>query len=489
MLIKPWKLKTRLFFVVFALMALTVLGGVVMIAYTVQMEHIVSDITEKDLTAFQIAEGMESALAMQKGFVAYYFMDRNPQWLQQLGEYRQIFREKLAEARALAKDDPLLKRIDAIEADYNKYIRDKDQVIALYKSGDIETGQQFHKEVRQQFFNLLEGCQHFKNVYRNKIFDTKQLVQEQAEHLRIVTIAAVVVGCALALALIWLMLDQVFKPVVRLTRELGGIDPSKGKGNEIRALSEGVRELIEDADQTYHELKRSRETLLQAEKMALVGKLAAGMAHSLRNPFTSVKMRLFSLGRSLKLNETQQEDFDVISEEIQHIDTIVQNFLEFSRPPKLRMTRVSPSSVVDLVIRLLAHRLNSYDVTVEIRRKAMLPEIEADPEQLKEVLVNLVVNACEAMKRGGHITIEEEETFDMQTGRSVVLRVADTGPGIPEDIRENVFQPFFTTKEEGTGLGLSIAARIVQEHGGELSVESAKGQGAVFVMRFPVKRA
>jgi len=485
-MLKPWKLKTRLFFVIFALMALTVIGGVVMIAYTVQMEHIVSDITERDLTAFQIAEGMESALAMQKGFVAYYFMDRNPQWLQQLGEYRQIFREKLAEARALAKEDPLLKSITAIETAYNRYIRDKDQVIALYKSGDIDTGQQLHQEVRQQFFNLLEGCRHFKEVYRNKVFETKQRVQEQAEHLRIVTVAAVVVGCALALVLIWLMLDQVFKPVVKLTRELGGIDPAKGKGDEIRALSEGVRELIEDADQTYHELKRSRETLLQAEKMALVGKLAAGMAHSLRNPFTSVKMRLFSLGRSLKLNETQQEDFDVISEEIQHIDTIVQHFLEFSRPPKLRMSRISPSSVVDLVIRLLAHRLNSYDVTVEIRRKAMLPEIEADPEQLKEVLVNLVVNACEAMKRGGHITIEEEEAGP-PTGRSVVLRVADTGPGIPEDIREKIFQPFFTTKEEGTGLGLSIAARIVQEHGGELSVEPAEGQGAVFVMRFPLR--
>ncbi len=487
-MLKPWKLKTRLFFVVFALMALTVTGGGVMIAYTVQMEHIVADITERDLTAFQIAEGMESALAMQKGFVAYYFMDRNPQWLQQLGEYRQIFREKLAEARALVKEEPILKHIEAIEADYHRYIRDKDEVIALYKSGNIETGQQLHKEVRQQFFNLLEGCRQFKDVYRNKVFGTKQLVQEQAEHLRMVTVAAVVVGCALALVLIWLMLDQVFKPVVRLTRELGGMDPSKAKGDEIRALSEGVRELIEDADQTYHELKRSRETLLQAEKMALVGKLAAGMAHSLRNPFTSVKMRLFSLGRSLKLNETQQEDFDVISEEIQHIDTIVQNFLEFSRPPKLRMTRVSPSSVVDLVIRLLGHRLNSYDVTVEIRRKAMLPEIEADPEQLKEVLVNLVVNACEAMKRGGHITIEETEIFDPKAGRTAILRIADTGPGIPEEIREKIFQPFFTTKEEGTGLGLSIAARIVQEHGGELSVESPEGQGAVFVMRFPVKR-
>ena len=138
--------------------------------------------------------------------------------------------------------------------------------------------------------------------------------------------------------------------------------------NEIKALSRAVRGLIEDVDQTHCELEKSREHLLQAEKMALVGKLAAGMAHSIRNPFTSVKMRLFSLGRTLELTDTQKEDFDVISEEIRHIDTIVQNFLEFSRPPKLKMQPISPSAVVDLALQLLEHRLKSYDVNVKVIR-------------------------------------------------------------------------------------------------------------------------
>ena len=110
------------------------------------------------------------------------------------------------------------------------------------------------------------------------------------------------------------------------------------------------------------ELAKSREHLLQAEKMAMVGKLAAGMAHSIRNPFTSVKMRLFSMGRTLQMTLAQKEDFEVISEEIRHIDTIVQNFLEFSRPPKLVMQSISPSTVVDNTLQLLAHRLKSYEV-------------------------------------------------------------------------------------------------------------------------------
>jgi signal transduction histidine kinase len=245
--------------------------------------------------------------------------------------------------------------------------------------------------------------------------------------------------------------------------------------------------LLHDVDYTQSELHRSRESLLQAEKMALVGKLAAGMAHSIRNPFTSVKMRLFSLGRSLDLDAAQKEDFEVIAAEIRHIDTIVQNFLEFARPPKLKMQPVDPSSVVDSALRLLEHRLKAYGVTVTVDRPVPLPPVRADAEQLKEVLVNLVVNACEAMAPGGTICIEERSAPFGTRGKAAVIRVRDNGPGIPAPLLEKVFQPFFSTKEQGTGLGLSIAQRVIGEHFGSLEVESVDGQGAVFTITLPAK--
>ena len=248
-----------------------------------------------------------------------------------------------------------------------------------------------------------------------------------------------------------------------------------------------MRGLLHDVDETQTQLEKSREHLLQAEKMALVGKLAAGMAHSIRNPFTSVKMRLFSLSRSLQLNETQQEDFDVISEEIRHIDTIVQNFLEFSRPPKLQMQSISPSTVVDATLQLLEHRLNSYDVAVAVHRKGHLPSVQGDPEQLKEVLVNIVVNACEAMVQGGAIVITEEKAYAPPLGKVAVIRIADNGPGISTSLQDKILQPFFTTKEEGTGLGLSIAARIIEEHDGWLDVTSIEGEGTTFIITLPTK--
>jgi signal transduction histidine kinase len=136
---------------------------------------------------------------------------------------------------------------------------------------------------------------------------------------------------------------------------------------------------------------------------------------------------------------------------------------------------------------LLRHRLKSYDVSVNLVRKRPLPRIQADPEQLKEVLVNLVVNACEAIEGGGSIIIQEEEGFAEPLGRVVTIRLIDNGPGIPNSVQERVLQPFFTTKEEGTGLGLSIAARIVEEHGGWLDLTSEEGKGATFVITLPAE--
>ena len=178
------------------------------------------------------------------------------------------------------------------------------------------------------------------------------------------------------------------------------------------------------------------------------------------------------------MSSAQKDDFQVISEEIRHIDTIVQNFLEFSRPPKLIMQRINPSDVVEMVLQLLRHRLESYNVSIEVHgERESLPTIEADPEQLKEVLVNLVENACQAMNgKGGAIVITEEKTRLAPYGLAVRIKLEDNGPGMEASIREKIFQPFFTTKEEGTGLGLSIASRIVEEHGGELRVHVKPGR-------------
>jgi signal transduction histidine kinase len=308
-------------------------------------------------------------------------------------------------------------------------------------------------------------------------------------------------GAVLGILLGWVLLRQVLGPIRRLAlgaavnvaNQADGQTPAapvrpEGQPDEVRAVGQLVAGLLRDVDETQALLKASREHLVQAEKLALVGKLAAGVAHSVRNPLTSVKMRLFSLERGLDLSPAQREDFEVISEEIRHLDTIVRNFLEFSRPPKPKLQHVSPSDVVDMTLVLLKHRLETYGVEVRLNRDHPLPETALDPEQIKEVLVNLVLNACDAMGENGRIEISESAGFMDPLGRVAILEVADSGPGIAPEVAEKIFQPFFSTKEEGTGLGLAIATRIMEEHGGYIHLKpSERGQGACFVLVLPIQ--
>jgi signal transduction histidine kinase len=480
-------LRVRIYVILIALVMITLVGGIVTVWYTYQMEHLLTAVTEKDLAAFQTAEALTVALANQKGFVSYYFIESDAKWLKQLGEFRQIFKERLSDALQLAETERERKALYRIKDQYARYIAVKDRVIGFYQEGRREAGSVLHRQARDLFFSVLELCEKYKDIHKERILQVKSASQDQAAQLRIVAATAVSISVILGALVAFVLGYQILSPVRRLTTEADRKGDTDAAGDEVKALSRSVRGLIQDVDQTQSELEKSRESLLQAEKMAMVGKLAASMAHSIRNPFTSMKMRLFSLNRSLKLSDTQKEDFDVISEEIRRIDTIVQNFLEFSRPPKLTLQSISPSVIVDQTIQLLEHRLKAYDVGVEIERLQNLPEIDADPEQLEEVFVNLVVNACEAMEKGGAIVVREQEGMSPSNGRTAVIRVSDNGPGIPESIRDKVLLPFFTTKEEGTGLGLSIAVRIIAEHHGRIDIESNQGGGTTFIISLPLK--
>jgi signal transduction histidine kinase len=263
--------------------------------------------------------------------------------------------------------------------------------------------------------------------------------------------------------------------------------PFPGGGSGAEALSSHVRGLVEDMQRSREALAERDEALRRAEKLALVGKLAAGVAHSVRNPLTSVKLRLFSLTRSLtNLSDENREDFRVISEQIQHLDNIVRNFLEFSRRPPLRKEETDCGKLLRQSLALLSHRLQSQGVKVEIRVQEGMPAVKADPDRIKEAFVNLALNACEAMGGEGTLSCELEAGVVPPWGHCAVLRLRDSGPGVPEELRERVFQPFFSGKAEGTGLGLPIARRIFEEHGGWLSLASSgDASGATFVAGLP----
>jgi signal transduction histidine kinase len=480
-------LRHRIFLLLAALVVVTLAGGLITIWHTRGTDALFANLVDKNLASLRAAAALENSLLQQKGFLTYFFLDSNPDWLEKLRLHHDKFQQALKEARNFDSNEIMQDILSQIDSSYQEFYLLREGVIGLYQAGRREEGARAHQELRRRFAAIQELCQRYRVVHEYAISRARSESQTRAHFVNTLAFSAVIGVVGLGLLLLYVLIRQVLEPIRRLAAETGPGQEINPVGDEVAALSQRVHTLMEDVDQAQSELVRSQETLLQTEKLALVGKLAAGVAHSIRNPLTSVKMRLFSLQRTLDLNPTQKEDLEVISEEIRHIDTIVRHFLEFSRPPKLKMQRLSLSEVVDRTLTLLRQRLESYGVKVELYRQGRLPETLGDPEQLQEVLVNLILNACEAMGRGGVITIRETRGQAASVGPVAMVSVSDTGPGIPPSIRDKIFQPFFSTKEEGTGLGLSLASRIVQEHGGWITLESRKGAGANFIITLPLR--
>lgn len=477
-------LGTKLRALLVILTTLTIIGGGYTLWYVYETQTLFQRIEKRDIAALIASQGLESELVAQKGYVTYYFLTHDDSWLSELGTHVAAFENWLKEARNLSEIEGSRELLNNIESSYLRFSASRDRVVDLYRMDEREQGQALHWEVRKRFMEIYELCERYKRIHEENLRKSGQLYRRKAQIMTGLSIFAVPVSLFVAFWLGFLLFKKILDPIKRLAH--GEASSMDGLTGEIGELSERVSGLLEDVDHAHVMLQQSREQIAQAEKMAMVGKLAAGVAHSVRNPLTSVKMRLFSLERSLKLSAVQQEDFEVISEEIRHLDTIIRNFLEFSRPPKLKFQSVCPSELVDNTLQLLRHRLESCGVQVRVVRERPLPEVSADPEQLKEVLVNLIMNACDAMVDGGRITISEEVGTFGDKGTMVVLNVADNGPGIPAAQRDHIFKPFYSTKEEGTGLGLSIANRIMAEHGGWIHLRPSN-RGASFVVALPLK--
>lgn len=473
---------------IFSAMALIVLCGVTsMLWYTHQNEKLLNNLISREIVLYKTAQDLELALANQKGFLTYYLVDGNVNWLRSLGEYRQVFTNSLQLAATYPLSDEQRKTLDEISRHYQTYIQIKDKAIEDYsKASPKYEISSPHAKQRDVFFNLLDLCRAFSQQQWQLIKQIENDGRKRAHKTKIVALTGIAAFTALSVIFLVFLYRQVLLPIRGLALRTGSSE-KETMHDEVDSLRQSLHNMIRDFDETSDELAKSRKHLVQAERMAIVGELAAGVAHTIRNPFTSIKMRMFSLSRTLDLTDIQNEDLRVISEEISRIDKIVQNFLEFARPPKLKLEHYNLSRIIDSVLALLEYRIRQYDVELRYRPLPDLPPLCMDADRIKEAIVNLIINSCEATGHGGIINISASIETLPKIGEVAAIRISDNGPGIPPAILNKICSPFFTTKEEGSGLGLSIVSRIAQEHGGIFTVDSIEGKGTRCTIYLPCK--
>jgi len=303
-------------------------------------------------------------------------------------------------------------------------------------------------------------------------------------------VAGPVVGLVLA---VWLVKDltrSIAKISVtlkdaagNLAQEVGSVEV-RGAG-DFAGLQQQAELVANQIQRVWEQLQEDRQRTLAMERLAAVGELAAGIAHELRNPLTSVKL-LFQTAVPGKTGYSLDEKvYRMVGEEISRLERTIQGLLDFARPPVLRRVRHDLRVTVQRAVNLIEGRANQHAISIT----TIVPDIpifvDGDPEQLHQVLVNLLINGVEALQQGGKLSVVAEPA-DGPDGRCSVA-VSDSGPGIPQEILPKIFEPFVTSKERGTGLGLAVSLRIVAEHGGMLLAANLPEGGAAFTLELPVK--
>jgi two-component system, NtrC family, sensor kinase len=250
------------------------------------------------------------------------------------------------------------------------------------------------------------------------------------------------------------------------------------------ALRESADELERKVEVRTAELRRMQAQMIQSEKMVAIGKLAAGVAHEINNPLTGVLTNSSLMLEDLPDDHPWREDVQTIVNETLRCRKIVKGLLDFSRQTKPQRTLLNMNQVVEDVLALVRNQTVFRSIRITYDLDSKLPAVLADADQMRQVVLNIVLNAAEAMVQDGELRLSSSSDA---AARTIDIVVADTGPGIPDDVRARVFEPFFTTKKTGTGLGLAVAYGIMERHHGELLIDTARGRGTTFTIRLPIE--
>jgi len=310
------------------------------------------------------------------------------------------------------------------------------------------------------------------------------------------TFAVVAAAAVLIVALFgWKLADAVSRPIGALARASSAIAqgdysqqlPVKSS-DEIGSLTRSFNIMSKSLKENDDLLKeRTRLQLTHSERLAALGRLAAGVAHEINNPLTGVLTFAHILHRDAPEDSQQKEDLQTIIEATDRCKTIVQGLLRFSRHNEPQRTLTDLNDILRRALNLTQNQATISQASIVEEMDLNLPQLVIDPNQIQEVAVNVIVNAIDAMPNGGNLTVRTRSVSENGV-EWAELEISDTGSGIPQENLDRIFDPFFTTKKsgKGTGLGLAVSYGIVMEHGGEMNVSSEIGRGTIITVRLPI---
>ncbi len=312
----------------------------------------------------------------------------------------------------------------------------------------------------------------------------------ERQAVMLVAAAGAVAICAVLLVVLAVLIQR---PLMELQREIAKLQAGDltvrvrfaGRNDEIGELGRNFNEMVRQLRETREEIERLHRTQMsRAEHLATLGELAAGLAHEIRNPLAGIAGVIEIIGRDLPEDSPNREVLKEVQQEVLHIKQILSELLDYARPKPPQFHPADLNATAEHAVALARQQVLSRPIQIELIKAEGLPEVEHDAAQIQQVLLNLLLNAIQAIHGAGRIELSVASRGDF-----AAVTVSDTGRGIAPEHLPNIFRPFFTTKGQGTGLGLSLARRIVEDHGGRIEVTSQLGAGTRFTVWLPLRKA
>jgi two-component system, NtrC family, sensor histidine kinase HydH len=459
------------------------------IRYIHRLQTNLADILAENVARLQTVQELEIQVRQLRFHSFLYMLDPRPDRLTRVVEDEKAFETAFEATRQIATEDQEQALLKEIDSTYQHYKGEQERLIVesdgrpipdVYKIAD-----------RHPVRLVVVPCQELLRINREKMVESSEQSQRVSREaylaMLFLGIAGPIGGLALGFGLTRGLHRSIYRLSVRVQDLAQHLDHDIGSvsvvgDQDLDTLEADLRGIVARVEEVAAQIQEQQRALLRAEQLSQAGLFATGVAHEIRNPLTGIKLLAEAALRPQAPRPLTLEDTQFILRETRKLEDTVEHFLDFARAPKAKIAPCDLRGVVTESWSSVKTRAAQQNVHVAMNLSPSPSRVSADAERLRSVLVNLFLNALDAMPSGGRITIDLSKCG----AEFLELRISDTGPGIGPEILEKLFQPFATSKPKGTGLGLFLTSQILDEHGGSIRANNRPEGGASFTIRLPV---
>jgi signal transduction histidine kinase len=459
------------------------------VSYISRIQRNLAEILADNVTSLQTAQELELAVRQLRFHNLLYLMDPAPERLGPIEADQKRFESALAVARQSLSSHEEETVVQAIAHGYERYQTEQAQLRSGITTGKpvkaLQTLIDSHP-VR----SVVDPCQELLRISKVRMErtaeETSQAAGQGSLAMLLLGLAGPLGGLVMGYGVARGLRQSIYRLSVRVQDMAQHLETDVATvsviaNGDFKTLDTQMHQIVGQIEAVGNRLQTQQRELLRAEQLAVVGRLAAGVAHEVRNPLTGIKLLVEAARRSKDPRPLNSEDLRMIHRELERVEHTVQGLLDYARLPEPHFELCDIRDSVGQALEVIRERADRQGVAVQVHVPNEPVVARMDRDQIHTVLVNLFVNALDAMPNEGRLDISWKPIDDL-----VHISVADSGTGIPSDIVEKLFTPFATTKTGGTGLGLSLSARIVEEHRGVLTAANQPEGGACFEFTLPL---